>query len=248
MPILPKLASLPQTNLPLPASVSHVWRADNVSFVCFGNSKHNIFWSRSQSPGMIMQSPCFSMDWGQRTIVNCRNIFMTQASEAPLPHRIPTQISPSHSDIAAQSSLSFASRVLGFKKINQGHAANAVTEQPRVKNNPFLHGWDCHLAMFCLSSCQQVPQLMKGKWNPSSSKNSIPSLLLITSQDYSGKVTDSKYDAIISLQFISTLFYMPMHPSYCCWSLNSAKNCLFDCAIPYSFLCLKASSHIANFF
>lgn len=63
---------------------------------------------------------------------------MTRASEAPLPHRIPTQTSPFHSHTAAQSSLSFASRVLVVFK--QGHAANAVTEQLRVKNNPFLHG------------------------------------------------------------------------------------------------------------
>lgn len=195
---------------------------------------------------MIMQSPCFSMDWGQRTMVNWRHIFMTQASEAPLPYGIPAWTSPSHSHIAAQSSLSFASRVLVFFK--QGHAANAVTERLWVKNNPFLHGWSCHLAIFCLNSCQQVPQLTKGKWNPSSSKNSIPSLLLITSQHNSDKVTDSKCDAIISLQSISTRSYMPMHPSYCCWSLNSAKNCLFDCAIPYSFLCLNASSHVAKFF
>lgn len=71
-------------------------------------------------------------------MVNCRHIFMTRVSEAPLPYRIPTQTSPSHSHIAAQSSLSFASRVsvVFFK---QGHAANAVTEQLRVKNNPLLH-------------------------------------------------------------------------------------------------------------
>lgn len=39
---------------------------------------------------------------------------MTQASEAPLPDGIPARTSPSHSHIAAQSSLSFASRVLVF--------------------------------------------------------------------------------------------------------------------------------------
>lgn len=46
-------------------------------------------------------------------MVNCRHIFMTRVSGAPLPYRIPTQTSPSHSHIAAQSSLSLASRVLG---------------------------------------------------------------------------------------------------------------------------------------
>lgn len=47
-------------------------------------------------------------------------------SEAPLPYRIPTQTSPSHSHIAAQSSLSFASS-FGFLFFKQGHAANALS-------------------------------------------------------------------------------------------------------------------------
>lgn len=58
---------------------------------------------------------------------------------------------------------------------------------------------------------------MKGKRNPSSSKKTIPSLLLITSQHNSDKVTDSKYDAIISLQFISIYAFLhsySIHPSY----------------------------------
>lgn len=170
---------------------------------------------------MIMQSPCFSLHWGQRTIANLRRIFMTQASGALLPYRIPTLTSPSHSPIAAQSSLGFDSRVgfvLGFF---QGHVAHAVTEQIWVKNNPFLqtwgNGWSPPLVIFCLNSCQQVPQLMKGKWNSSSFKKSIPSLLLITSQQHSDEVTDSKYDAIISLQFISTYAFLhsySIHPSY----------------------------------
>lgn len=132
------------------------------------------------------------------------------------PTGFPPRTSPSHSHIAAQSSLSFASRVLGWffyfcramlqtqslsrlgLKITLSGRQEGVAEAP-------------HLVIFCCNSCQQIPQLMKGKWNSSSSKKPIPSLLLITSQHNSDKVTDSKYDAIISLQFISIYSFLHSH-------------------------------------
>lgn len=40
-----------------PCLLSLVWRADNVSFVCFGNSKHNIFWSRSPLLVWLCKAP-----------------------------------------------------------------------------------------------------------------------------------------------------------------------------------------------
>lgn len=97
--------------------------------------------------------------------------------------------------------------------------------------------------MFCLNSCQHVPRLMKGKWNPSSSKKTIPSLLLITSQRNSDKVTDSKYDAIISLQFISICAFFhssSIHPSYFhCWSLQVCQELLIWLYNPLFFAMIK---------
>lgn len=146
----------------LSASVSHVWGADNVSFVYFGNSKHNIFWSRSRLLQWLCKAPVSA--WievrGQQLTWD---IFSWHRRQGHCwPPGFPPQTSPSHSPIAAQSSLSFAGRVgfcLGFL-FGLVLFFRAILDMQSLSRGS---GWSPPLVIFCLNSCQQVPQLMKGK-------------------------------------------------------------------------------------
>lgn len=234
---------MPLTYLFHCASISHVSGADNVSFVYFANLKHSIFWSRSDLLQWLCKAPCFSTDWGQMTIVNWRLFsWHRHQGSAVLQISHPGPLIPFSHRSTKQPQ--FASTVFCRAMLQMQSLSTPVLKIP-CRDEGVVEA-----PIFCPNSCQQLPQLMRGKWSPPSCKNKTKPtktntpLLLITSQHNSDKAIDSQY---ILLSFFSsfpstfsyTLWYTLLPSQY--WALRSAKNRLFDCAIPCSLLWLNAS-------
>lgn len=134
---------------------------------------------------------------------------MTQASGAVLSYRFPTLDLSFPSHIAAQSSLSFASTVF-CKSMLQIQSLNTP-----VLKIPCRDEGVAEAPIFCPNSCQQLPQLTRGKWSLPSCKNNNKktpknntSLLLITSQHNFDKVLDFQYILLSSVHF--HLFFLTL--------------------------------------